>query len=365
MVKEVEGTIDIEGKSLYTKSWLVCPLSSPPFSYHLILAQQHHHHLIHSYPYIPYPFAYLTNPQPDGPPKANLVFIHGFSDHINRYNKLMTYLATRGIAVHGYDQRGWGRSVSKPAERGLTGPTSRVLADMAAFIRRHLPSSSSEADPPLFVMGHSMGGGQVLRFMCDNDGAHTDVVRRVRGWLCEAPFIGLAPEEQPGWLTVFSARLVGKLFPRMHYVHEIAPESLSRIPEEVRSIREDKLMHNTGTLEGLGHMIDRTADLSSGRTRPDGDKVRSLWVGHGTDDKGTAYSETKKWFDSYAGVIEDREMKTYEGAYHQLHADLCSEEFEKDVADWILARCEAGGESATRGGSEVKAAETRPVESKL
>jgi len=274
----------------------------------------------------------------------------------------MTYLASRSIAVHGFDQRGWGRSVAKRAERGLTGPTSRVLADMAAFIRAHLPSSPS--DPPLFVMGHSMGGGQVLRFACDNDGSYTDIVKQVRGWLCEAPFIGLAPEEQPNWLTVFGARLVGKLFPRMHYVHEIAPESLSRIDEEVRSIREDGLMHNTGTLEGLGHLIDRTADLSSGRTRPDGAKVRSLWIGHGTDDKGTAYSETKRWFDSYAGVIEDREMKTYEGAYHQLHADLCREEFEKDVADWILARCE-GGERQVQAGSEVKAPEPKPVESKL
>lgn len=293
---------------------------------------------------------------------------------MNRYNELMTYLASRGIAVHGFDQRGWGRSVARPAERGLTGPTARVLADMAAFIRRvHAPpgSSSSSADqhpqpqPPLFVMGHSMGGGQVLRLMCHSDtddGAYADLVRGVRGWVVEAPYLGLAPEEQPSWLTVLSLRLVGKLLPRMHYVHEIDPASLSRIPEVQRSVREDPLMHNTGTLEGMASMLDRTADLSAGRTRPRAPgNVRALWVGHGSADKATAYSETKKWFDNCAAVIEDREMKTYEGAYHQLHADLCKDEFAKDVADWISARCDGVGEAAP----EAEAAGTKPVGSKL
>ncbi|KAJ4306550.1 hypothetical protein N0V88_001354 [Collariella sp. IMI 366227] len=95
MVVEKEGTVEIGGHSLYTKSWLV-PL---------------------------------------------LLFIHGFSDHLGRYTTFFPTLASRGIAVHGLDQRGWGRSVSKPADRGHTGPTAQVLADMAAFITPHLPSS--------------------------------------------------------------------------------------------------------------------------------------------------------------------------------------------------------------------------------
>ncbi|OIW29546.1 hydrolase [Coniochaeta ligniaria NRRL 30616] len=324
MVKEVEGTFEIDGKSLYTKSWL-----------------------------------------PDDAPKATLVFIHGFSDHINRYQDLFTHLATRRIAVHGYDQRGWGRSVTKPAERGLTGPTSRVLADMAAFIRRHVPRTPG-SDPPLFVMGNSMGGGQVLTLLSDTAGTYGDLVAQVRGWLCEAPLVGLAPEETPGWLKVFSARLVGKVLPRLHMVQVIPAENLSRLPEVQKSIREDALMHNTGTIEGLSGMLDRTEELSSGRTRPVGSgKVRALWIGHGTADKGTAYAQTKKWFDNCAGTVEDREMKTYEGAYHQLHADLCREEFERDVADWILARAGGNGEATTgEAAPGVEAAETKPVESK-
>ncbi|GAB1314361.1 Serine aminopeptidase S33 domain-containing protein [Madurella fahalii] len=304
MVVEQEGTYDIGGHSVYTKSWL-----------------------------------------PDGPVKAKLVFIHGFSDHMGRYYGLFPSLATRGIAVHGFDQRGWGRSVRKPSDKGLTGSTSQVLADMAAFITPHLPASPS--DPPLFVMGHSMGGGQVLT-LASHPSYQDNLVRHVRGWLVESPFISFSPEEQPNSLKVLVGKLAGKVLPQFQLKHEIAPENLSRDPEVVKSIAEDELMHNTGTLEGLAGLLDRTAALSKGQTRPPaGGAVKALWIGHGTQDKTTWFDASKKYFDECTAEVADREFKAYEGWYHQLHADgPQSEEFYKEVGDWILARCEVEGSEA-------------------
>ncbi|KAK4137634.1 alpha/beta-hydrolase [Trichocladium antarcticum] len=298
MVVETEGTFEVDGHSLYTKSWL-----------------------------------------PDGPAKAKLIFIHGFSDHLGRYYNFFPTLAGCGIAVHGLDQRGWGRSVRKPAERGLTGPTARVLADMAAFITPHLPASP--ADPPVFVMGHSMGGGQVLTLMC-RDEYQESVVRRVRGWLLESPFISFSPEEQPSWLKVFAGRLAGRLLPHRQLKHDIAVQHLTRDPEVAKSILADELMHNTGTLEGLSGLLDRTEALAKGLVRPRaGGAVRALWIGHGTQDKTTWFEASKKYFDQYAGEVADKEFKAYEGWYHQLHADgPDSVQFYKDVGDWILARSE-------------------------
>jgi acylglycerol lipase len=288
--------------------------------------------------------------QPDGPTKAKLIFIHGFSDHLGRYYNFFPSLAARGIAVHGLDQRGWGRSVRKPADRGLTGPTTQVLADMAAFITHHLPTTTSSPtttpDPPVFVMGHSMGGGQVLTLACHPDYQDT-LVRHVRGWLLEAPFIGFSPEEQPNPVKVLAGRLAGKLLPHRQLKHEVLPEHLSRDPAVVRSIREDPLMHNTGTLEGLAGLLDRTAALATGRVRPlPGGALRSLWIGHGTADKTTWFDATKKYFDECTAEVRDRTFKAYEGWYHQLHADgPDSEEFYRDVGDWILLRCENAPEA--------------------
>ncbi|KAL2266562.1 hypothetical protein VTJ83DRAFT_5914 [Remersonia thermophila] len=310
MVVEKEGTVQINGATLYTKSWLPS----------------------------------------DGAPKAILLFIHGFSDHINRYCTFFPVLAERGIAVHGFDQRGWGRSVRTPADRGQTGGTDQVLADMAAFITPYLPSGPS--DPPVFVMGHSMGGGQVLT-LASRPEYRDGLVKRVRGWLLESPFIGFSPEEEPSWLKVLAGRLAGMLFPGFQLRHPIAPANLSRDEAVRKSIADDPLMHNTGTLKGLAGLLDRTAALASGQAKPLPGAMQSLWIGHGTEDKTTCFKATRRYFEECLGEVKDKEFKAYEGWYHQLHADgPDSENFFKDVGDWILERCGGGG-GGGGGGEET------------
>ncbi|GKT48862.1 putative mRNA-splicing protein ubp10 [Colletotrichum spaethianum] len=285
---------------------------------------------------------------PQGPIKAKLVFVHGFSDHVGRYSEFFPYLAGRGIQVFSWDQRGWGRSAAKPADRGLTGPTSRVLADVAAFIRDKLsPSSSSSADAnvPVFVMGHSMGGGEVLALASDPQ--YNDLVAQVRGWLLESPFIAFTPGEEPSFLKVFFGKLASRVLPKQQLVNEIPAEKLTRDPAVQQSIRDDDMMHNTGTLEGLAGMLERTDALANGKLRLS-PEVKSLWLGHGTEDKTTCFHASKKWLGAQS--IDDSKHKPYEGAYHQLHADLCKDEFFKDVGDWVLERVE---ETAARPESKL------------
>ncbi len=270
-------------------------------------------------------------PQPDGPPVAKLIFVHGFSDHINRYYGLFPGLAERGIAIYGFDQRGWGRSVHRSADKGRTGPTSTVISDIAAFVKAQLPSPV-----PVFVMGHSMGGGEVLTLASDESYADS-VLKHVRGWVLEAPFIGWPKGEEPSALKICVGRLVGRMLPHWPLVHRIPPEKLTRDPGVQQSLRQDVLDHDTGTLEGLSGLLDRTENLLHGRARLNG-AVRSLWLGHGTVDFGTSYEASRAWFNAQTG-LEDKTFKTYEGWYHQLHAEPGRDEFYRDVGDWILARC--------------------------
>lgn len=271
-----------------------------------------------------------TDPeQPAGPVVAKLVLIHGFSDHVNWYNDMGRDLASHGIQTFGFDQRGWGRSVKKPKDKGLTGPTSLVVADIVAFLETILPSTE-----PVFVMGHSMGGGEVLTLA--GDSKYEKLVGQVRGWLLEAPFVGFAPEEQPSALYIAAGRLAGRLMPRFQLKHVISPYSLTRIPEVAKGMDEDPLCHDTGTLEGLASLLDRTGALSSGEVKL-GKQVRALWLGMGDTDKACNYDVAVKFVERQQEV-DDKEVKTYKGGYHALHEDLCKAEFFKDMTDWILAR---------------------------
>ncbi|KAI1405633.1 hydrolase [Hypoxylon fuscum] len=302
-VKVEEGTFRVDDVSLHTKSWL-----------------------------------------PEGPTKAKLVMIHGFSDHVDRYYGLFPSLAARGIAVYGFDQRGWGKSVKRPADRGRSGPTSTVLADIAAFVRtKVLPAPP--IDVPVFVLGHSMGGGEVLTFASTPE--YEDVIAQVRGWVLEAPFLGFAPSVQPHWITVVSGRLAARVLPNFHLVRVVPPEHLCRDPAVQKSIVDDALLHNTGTLGGLSGMIDRAEFLSAGKLALS-PRVKSVLLTHGTEDMVASFDKVKAWWAQQK--VEDGTFKAYEGYFHQLHAEPGKEEFYKDVGDWILERC-SGGDSEMSGGA--------------
>ncbi|KAI0396176.1 hydrolase [Xylariaceae sp. FL0594] len=325
MVKTVEGTFELDdGASLYTKSWF---------------PEENESKL-----------------------RARMVMIHGFNDHVDRYYGLFPYLAARGIAVHGLDQRGWGRSVRTSADRGRTGPTARVLADMAAFIRSVL-SLSSPVPVPVFVLGHSMGGGQVLTLA--STPSYSSLVRQLRGLILESPFLGFAPELQPSRLTIVSGRLASHLLPHFQLHRPIPPEDVTRDVAVQQSIRDDPLMHEHGTLEGLAGMLDRTDALASGKLALERGVVRSLFMAHGDADKVTSFERSREWFDRECGSgggsvavqgerkVPDATFKNYKGFAHQLHADPGKEEFYEDVANWILQRCDDDN-SASAGKGEGK-----------
>lgn len=276
---------------------------------------------------------YTKTWKPSTPPVALVVFIHGFSDHINAYNTLFPTLASRRIQICGFDQRGWGRSVTSPASRGLTGPTSMVLADMTSFLRVQLERNRENV--PVFLMGHSMGGAQVLQYAARGP---IEVRRQLRGYLAEAPFIALHQDSQPARLTVVAGRLVAKLLPRRQMVQKINPEAMSRDPEICRQYDADELCHDTASLEGLAGMLQRGKELERGEIMIADREGMSIWAGHGTEDRVCSFEATKRLVERMN--VKDKEFRIYDGWYHKLHAEPGEDKaiFANEVADWILKR---------------------------
>ncbi|KAK3675365.1 hypothetical protein LTR78_004875 [Recurvomyces mirabilis] len=281
--------------------------------------------------------------------KARLVFIHGFSDHCNNYEDLFSAVAENGITVYSFDQRGWGRSVDKPAKKGLTGPTSLVLSDITDFIKQ-LPIDDSQS--PLFLMGHSMGGAEVVHYIASGP---TEILSSIRGFLLESPFISVHPSTRPSSITVTLGRLAGRILPHRQMVNKLDPKKICRDPVACQAYADDPLCHDTGTLEGLAGMLDRADELQHGRAvvkegMGECGKTR-LWCGHGTSDMICDYETCRKWYDGVE--IEDKEMRVYEGWYHRLHAEPGEDKvkFLGDMTKWIFDRCgeDVQGQTAASG----------------
>ncbi|CAK7226542.1 hypothetical protein SBRCBS47491_006266 [Sporothrix bragantina] len=320
MVKISEGTFTVDGQELYTKTWL-----------------------------------------PDGTPVAKLIIVHGFSDHVNLYVDFFPTLAGRGIAVYGFDQRGWGRSVKKSSDKGRTGPTTTVISDIVAFIKPHVNQGDGI---PVFVLGHSMGGNEIATLMAAPVGSEYDtaVVKHVRGWLLEAPFFGFPPSEAPSALKISAGRLAGRLLPNFQLKHKIPKEYLSRDPEVLARLDKDTLCHDTGTLEGLAGLLDRVNDIAQGRVKPSA-SIKSVWLGHGDADLCTDFEASKRWFETAASAVPDKTFRNYEKWLHMLHAEPKADRelFYRECGDWILERVGDKAAPAVDAPAAAPAAAETPV----
>jgi acylglycerol lipase len=103
---------------------------------------------------------------PSGSPSGVVVFIHGFTEHVARYEYVHKRWADRGFVVFTFDQRGFGRTALDPKKTpgsvyGRTGDVDQI-ADIVWALR-----VAQEANPtvPLFLMGHSMVCGHSFAFL--------------------------------------------------------------------------------------------------------------------------------------------------------------------------------------------------------
>ena len=98
---------------------------------------------------------------PDGAPTAVVLALHGFNEYSKAFDKVPgapgvgPYLASQGVAVFAYDQRGFGNT----ANRGLWPGRDALVGDFAAVTKT---LKSVYPDVPLYVMGESMGGAVVM-----------------------------------------------------------------------------------------------------------------------------------------------------------------------------------------------------------
>ncbi|KAJ5168183.1 uncharacterized protein N7482_003777 [Penicillium canariense] len=296
---------------------------------------------------------YTKTWKPDGPTRAVLAFVHGFSDHCNAYYDFFPNLATSGIEVRAFDQRGWGRTFKRPQDRGNTGGTPLVLSDIHSF----LLSLSEQPNTPLFLMGHSMGGGEVLTYALHPESPYNSSGARpqLAGVLAYSPFIALHPDSRPASLTVVAGRLVSRILPRMQRHSPLDPTYVCRDETVVADYVQDELCHDIGTLEQLAGMLDRALWLEKLSGKDIGKtELLPMWFGHGDADRITSWDATKR----LAGVLKakgDVSFASYEGAYHRLHMEPgdVKPRFAKDMLDWMLARCPVP--ASTDGAREVSA----------
>ncbi|MDP9237526.1 MAG: lysophospholipase [Chloroflexota bacterium] len=256
-------------------------------------------------------------------PRAHLVIVHGYAEHSGRYEHVGAYFAGRGYAVHAYDLRGHGLS---DGERVLVRSMAEHLDDLDTFLTR---VQARAGTAPIFLLGHSMGGGIVALAM---------VTRRpqVRGVLLSGAVL---PRGGIGQAVVGRAlMLLGRLAPRLR-LRELAAETVSRDSAVVALYDSDPLNYRGKMPAGTVAAMVRASRVIDKRMET---ILDPLLIMHGTADALAQPDGSRRLYYRIASI--DKTLKLYEGLYHEILNEPEQRQVMDDMAAWMDAR----STSATR-----------------
>lgn len=246
--------------------------------------------------------------QPSTTPQAQVLFLHGFSDHTDLYDTVASQLASRGVLFHGFDQRGFGRTSPPDSPTcGDTGPTPQILADINSLLVAVL---NAHPELPTFLVGHSMGGALALFY--GYQGTYRSRLAGIAAW---SPALTIAPESMPNVVTRGVGRVVARFSPKTKMQHKLDMRFMSRDREVNKAFEKDELCHDTGTLQCLMGISERGNMLNDMEVIKRFAPVMRIWVAHGTKDKCCEWRASREFVRRLE--VDDKTFVKYDGWYHK------------------------------------------------
>ena len=264
--------------------------------------------------------------QPQVPPWAALVLVHGLGEHAGRYRHVGRALSEAGIDVHAFDLRGFGASAGP---RAWIDRWSRFHDDLESRLQA---ARSAHPALPLALYGHSMGGLVAL------------------GYVLAHPARGIQPDllalSGPGidsttarWKVVL-APLMAALLPRMRIANGIGMGALSRDPRVDQANAADPLVQTRTTAHFGAEAFREQRRLRELLRRP-GPLPVPTYVFHGGDDP-VVPAASSEVFEGRPNVTR----RVYPGLRHETHNEPEGPEVIADLVAWLGARVSGGVDSA-------------------
>jgi acylglycerol lipase len=253
---------------------------------------------------------------PEAEPTALVAIAHGASEHSSRYAHVAERLVGAGYGVYALDHRGHGRSQGKRAQLDRL---DHVIADLREFVDL---AAGRHPDAPVYVLGHSMGGGISIAYAVRHQAT-------LAGLVLSAP---VADPNAANAMTRAMSRIVSAIAPDLG-VYSVDPALVSRDPEVVRRYEEDPLVYH-------GKLPARTvAEMTAAVARfPDEvvDLQLPLLVMHGGADELVPEAGSRMIHER-AGS-EDKTLEIWDGLYHEILNEPEQERVLELVVGWLGER---------------------------
>ena len=241
-----------------------------------------------------------------------LVLVHGLGEHTRRYEAWAELFRSEGFAFTGVDLPGHGLSSGRRGHVRSYKVLDRMIGMMLTSCSNTFP------DIPVFLYGHSLGGGFVLNYLLRFNPP-------IKGAIVTSPWLQLTFE--PPRAKVVLASLMKNLVPGLVQPSGLNINHLSHDPEAVRRYRTDPLIHDRisvslfdGVVKAARYTMSHPGDLS----------IPVLLI-HGGEDMITSADASR----DFAGKTAFCNFRLWEGGYHELQNETFSEEVFRYIIGWL------------------------------
>ncbi|MDJ0753335.1 MAG: alpha/beta hydrolase [Ardenticatenaceae bacterium] len=249
-------------------------------------------------------------------PKGLVCLVHGYGEHIGRYDHVATAFNKAGLTVTAYDQRGHGRS---EGARGYTPSYQQSLADIATFLKL---SREKFPNLPTVLYGHSMGGNMSLNFVLRSKPA-------LNGAIISSPWLALTNPPPPVLTSI--SRIIGAVYDKFSITQ--APYGggvLSRDPKFDKAFEPDPLTHgvmSNNLFEGVNKAGAWAIANANQLTIP-------TLLMHGTGDQLTLFDASKQFAAAAPNSLLT--FRSWPDYYHEMHNDLGKEAVIEAMINWTM-----------------------------
>ena len=252
---------------------------------------------------------------PSPAPRARVVLVHGYAEHVGRYPHVIEALTGAGYDCHALDLRGHGRS------EGVRGHVLRFqdyLDDLDLFLAE-LPQDAL----PRFLVGHSLGGLLSLRYVLDRPEAFAALA-------LSSPYLHLATDVH--FLKETMATAASHLAPTLLTKSPIAAKALSHDPVMVQAYIDDPLVFKTFNArwffearKAQEEILERAAEI----------RLPVLMMIGSADP--IAEPERSRQVFARLGSL-DKTLKVYDGFFHEIFNEVERERVIRDLVEWLSLR---------------------------
>lgn len=237
----------------------------------------------------------------EGEPTWMAVLVHGYGEHLGRYEQVAENLCAAGAVVYGADHRGHGLS---SGERVLIDDYAGVVQDVHRVVTQ---ARTAYRTLPLVMIGHSMGGMIATRYAQVYPAS-------VQALVLSGPVLGK-------W-TAAERLAAAEEIPD----DPIDPATLSRDLEVGRAYVADELVwHGPFKRTTVNALL---TELERGNTTGSLGSLPLLWV-HGSEDSLVPVADTKVGIEKVAG--EDFTARIFPGARHEVFNETNRDEVLAEV----------------------------------